>query len=542
MKVIIIGGVAGGATCAARIRRLDEHAQIILLERGPHVSFANCGLPYYISSEIPNRDHLFIQSPEGIHNRYNIDVRVNNEAMHIDRTHKTITIYDHVQKKEYIEDYDKLVLSPGAQPILPPFITLPMDNAFILRTVPDADKIKDYADSNTPKHAVIIGGGFIGLELAENLLAMNIHVTIIEKAPQVMAPLDPEMACPIHTHLIDHGITLKLGIGISSLSTDGRTIGLDNGESLVTDMTIFAIGVKPDSHIAAKSDITCNARGAIIVNDYLQTNDIDIYAIGDVIETHNPIIDERTQVPLAGPANRQGRLAADNICGRINAYKGIIGTSVAKVCDITVACTGMNEKMLNHFNIAYEKCYTHALNHVGYYPGATQMAIKLLFDPKTGKILGSQIIGQDGVDRRIDVLASAIQYNATVFDLQEGEFAYAPPFGAAKDPVNLIGYIAGNIIQGDSQIIHASELLTNNDNYTIIDVRTHAEVAEGMIPNALHIELDQLRDQFKSIPTDKSIVIYCRIGLRGYIAERILKAYGITDVYNLSGGYLTYQM
>ncbi|AZR74326.1 pyridine nucleotide-disulfide oxidoreductase [Anoxybacter fermentans] len=542
-KVVIVGGVAGGASAAARLRRIDENAEIILLERGEHISFANCGLPYHIGEVITERSKLLVQTPEAMKKRFNIDVRVLNEVIAIDRENKVVKIKNHKTGETYTESYDYLILSPGANPVKPPIPGIDHPNIFTLRNIPDMDKIKGYIDNKKPKSAIVVGGGFIGLEMAENLHHRGLNVTIVEMADQVMAPLDFEMAAIVHEHIRSKNVNLILKDGVKSFKDrSGQVqVTLQSGKEITADLVILAIGVRPDTTLAKSCGLELGKRGGIKVNEYLQTSDPSIYAIGDAIEVEDFITKKNTLIPLAGPANKQGRIVANNIAGRPETYKGTQGTAIAKVFDLTVASTGANEKTLKREGIKYIASITHSGSHAGYYPGAIPMSIKILFTPE-GKLLGAQIVGYKGVDKRIDVLATAIRFGKTVFDLQELELAYAPPFSSAKDPVNMAGYAAGNIINGDTDIIHWHEIPKLDLNKSVlVDVRTKMEWNLGAIEGAILIPVDELRDRLNELPKDKEIIIYCQVGLRGYIASRILKQHGFTKVKNLSGGYKTYK-
>lgn len=539
-KVIIIGGVAGGASAAARLRRLDEQAEIIMIDRGEYISFANCGLPYYIGGVIPERSDLVVQTVESMESRFNLDIRVRTEVLGIDPEKKELTIKDLNTNKSYTESYDYLILSPGANPVAPPIPGLKdSTNVFTVRTIPDTDAINDLINSQNPKQAVVVGGGFIGLEMAENLQHRGLKVSIVEMLPQVMAPLDFEMAGLVHHHLREKGINLILSNGVKAFHNQGQEIELQNGEKLASDLTILAIGVRPEIHLAKDAGLKLGTTGAIAVNEQMLTSDPFIYAIGDAVEINCPITGSVGVIPLAGPANKQGRLVADNIGGKTRSYGGTIGTSIAQVFDLTVASVGNNEKALQQKNIAYEVVHIHGESHVEYYPGAESMALKLIFDPKTGKIFGAQAIGGSGVDKRIDVLATAIYGGLTVQDLQELELAYAPPYGAAKDPVNLLGFAATNILEGFSEHYYWSDVENLVDKGAFfLDVRPQGSTRSALIPGAKHIPLEELRSQLRELPQGETIHLFCAIGLRGYVAERILKQTGYT-VKNLDGGLVT---
>ncbi len=540
-KILIIGGVAGGATAAARLRRLDEKSTIILFERGEHISFANCGLPYYIGETIKSRDKLLVQTVEGMSKKFNLDIRNLSEVTAINRDRKTVTVKNLGTNEVYEESYDVLVLSPGAKPIVPPVPGLKeANNVFTLRNIPDTDKIKGFVDEQKPKEAVVVGGGFIGLEMAENLAERGVKVTIVEMANQVMAPLDFEMASIVHNHLIEKGANLILEDGVHSFEDNGKTIALASGRKISTDMIILSIGVRPENTLALDAGLSVGERGGIQVNEYLQTNDEHIYAIGDAIEVTDYINGQPTMIPLAGPANRQGRIVANNIYDKKETYKGTLGTSVAKVFDLTVSTTGNNEKILKRLGVDYEVVHLHPSSHAGYYPGASPIALKLIFDRENGKIFGAQAVGKNGVEKRIDVIATAIKGNLTVEDLTEIELAYAPPFSSAKDPVNMAGYVASNIMNGDVDTVQwheVDELIANGG--LLIDVREPIEREMGYIQGSINIPLGEIRERLHDIPKDKTIYVSCQVGLRGYLASRILKENGY-DVKNVDGGWKTY--
>ncbi|MFO7295488.1 MAG: FAD-dependent oxidoreductase [Clostridia bacterium] len=545
-KIAIVGGVAGGASAAARLRRLDEHAHIIIFERGQYISYANCGLPYYVGGVIKDRNELLVQTPERMAKRFNIDVRINSEVEDIDLERKELIVLNRATGERYRESFDKLILAPGAEPIKPPIPGIEKANLFTVRDISRIYALKDYIDKEKPDSAVVVGGGFIGLEMAENLRLNGIKVWLVELLNQVMPPLDFDMAAYLHRHLREHSVELCLGDGVVSFDRDEKQtiVNLKSGKQLKTDMVVLAVGVRPETILAQKAGLEIGETGGIKVNQHLQTSHPDVYAIGDAIEVIDFVNGRPALIPLAGPANKQGRIAANHICGIEDTYKATQGTAIIKVFDMVAACTGNNEKVLKKYGIPYLKSYTHAGSHASYYPGATSMAIKLLFSPDNGKILGAQIVGHDGVDKRIDVLATAIRAGMTVYDLQELELAYAPPFSSAKDPVNIAGYVASNILQGLHPVIHWDDLDKLDRQYTVLlDVRTPAECkATGIIPGAINIPIDSLRERIDELPRDKTIVIYCQVGLRGYIATRMLMQRGFSRVYNLSGGYITYSM
>lgn len=543
MKTIIVGGVAGGATAAARLRRIDETAEIILLERGKEISFANCGLPYYIGDVIKDRNKLLVQTPEGMHARFNLDVRNLSEAIRINREAKTVTIRNVETGEEYDESYDHLILSPGAKPIRPNIPGLEeATNIFMLRNIPDTDRMREYVDTNRPDKALVIGGGFIGLEMAENLVERGAHVTLVEMADQVMAPVDPEMAAIVHEHLRAKGVELILEDGVARFEEAGRRVILTSGRVIETEMNILSIGVAPESTLAADAGLTLGIKQTIQVDDQLRTSDPSIFAIGDAIEVKDYITKEATHVPLAWPANRQGRLVADIIAGRDVRYSGTLGTAVAKVFDLTVASTGNNEKRLRQLGLRYEAVHLHPGSHAGYYPGASPISMKLLFDPIEGTIYGAQAIGMTGVEKRIDVLATAIKGGLTVLDLPDLELSYAPPYSSAKDPVNMAGYIASNIVLGDSANVqwHEIDAIVANGGL-LLDVREPSENELGAIPGSVNISLPTLREKLDDLPKDQTIYVTCQVGLRGYVASQLLQQHGY-DVKNLSGGYKTWSV
>lgn len=544
MKYIVIGGVAGGATVAARLRRMDEQAEIILLERGAYVSYANCGLPYYIGGEISERDHLFVQTVKGFQDRFAIDIRVRQEAVEILREQKAVRIKNLETGAEYTESYDKLVLSPGAAPIRPNLEGINLPNIFTLRNVPDTDAIKNYITTNRPRRAVVVGGGFIGLEMAENLHRQGLEVHVVEMGRQVMAPIDYSMASIVHHHMVEQGIHLHLERGVTrfaSSASGALEVVLSDEQKIETDMVILSIGVRPETTLAKDSGLAIGALGGISVNEYMQTSDPDIYALGDAVEVVHGVTGKPALIPLAGPANKQGRIVADNIVyGNVSVYSGTIGTSIAQVFDLTVAAAGANSKLLDREKIPYLSSFTHSQSHAGYYPGAVSMSVKILFSPENGRLLGAQIVGFDGVDKRIEMLAQVIQNQGTVADLMELEHAYAPPYSSAKDPVNMAGFVADNILKKRVETILWSDVASLPADAVKIDVRTPAEYELGTIPGFVNIPVDELRGRLAELPKDRLIVVTCAIGLRGYLAYRILKQHGFTNVKNLSGGYKTW--
>ncbi|MFA7411603.1 MAG: FAD-dependent oxidoreductase [Tissierellaceae bacterium] len=544
-KILIIGGVAGGATALARLRRLDEDSEIILFERGEYISYANCGLPYYIGGSIGDRAALLVQTPEIIMEKFNVDVRIKSEVVKILKEEKKIRVRDLEKGSEYEEGYDYLIISTGSTPLKPPIPGIDSPNIMSLWNIPDTDLIKSYIEENKPKTAVVVGGGFIGIEMAENLHEQGLKVYIVEMLDQVMAPLDFEMAQIVHQHLIDEGIDLRLSDGVSKFEYHGgeTTITLQSGDIIKTDMVILSIGIRPNGELAKDAGLEVNQRGGIVVDKYLKTSDDSIYAIGDVIEVRDFISKAQTMIPLAGPANKQGRIAANNILGEKDEYKGTQGTSIAKVFDLTVANTGINEKALNRLGKVYREDYLIALIHVNsnaeYYPGALPMTIKLIFE-KDGSILGAQIVGYEGVDKRIDVLATSIRFGAKVSDLTELELAYAPPYSSAKDPVNMIGFVAENQLKGKVDIALWRDLKELDQDTIILDVSEEEERKMRHIENSYYIPLNKLRERMNELDKTKKYITYCSVGLRGYIASRILRQNGF-HVRNLAGGFTTYR-
>ena len=544
MKHIIIGGVAGGATAAARIRRIDEAAEIILLEKGKYISYANCGLPYYIGGVISERERLFLQTPQSFGRRFNVDVRVENEAIAIDTATKRVTIKK-ADGEEYVETYDKLLLSPGASPISPKIKGIDLEGIFTLRNVADTDAIKNYLETHDINNAVVVGAGFIGLEMAENLAHTGASVAIVEQLDQVMPPIDFSMAALVHDHLIQKGVNLYLEKSVEEFeSKNGQIeVKLSSGETLLADMVILSIGVRPETKLAVNAGIKIGVTNGIWVDDYLQTSAENVYAVGDAIEFPHPVTKKPWLNYLANPANRQGRIVADNmVFGNKIKYEGAIGTSIAKVFDLTVASTGLPAKQLMAMDIPYKSSTTHSGSHAGYYPNATNMTLKLTFDPQNGKMYGAQGVGVDGVDKRIDQIALLIKLGGTIFDLIRLEHAYAPPFSSAKDPIAIAGYVASNIISGKMPVVYWEDIKTADlEKITLLDVRTTEEFSLGSIPGAVNIPLDDLRGRLKEIPTDKPIYVFCQVGLRGYLAQQILLGNGFKEVSNLSGGFKSYK-
>ena len=540
MKYIIVGAVAGGASTAARLRRMDEHAEIIIFEKGAYISYANCGLPYYIGNVITERNKLFVQTAASFHQRFNIDVRVQTEVTAIDPASKKITAKDQITGEVYNESYDKLVLSPGAEPIRPPFPGINNEGIFTLRNVTDTDYIKSYIQQKNVKKAVVIGAGFIGLEMAESLHGLGLHVSIIEMGNQILAPLDFPIAAIVQQHIRSKNVDLRLNTAVTRFTkeADQLTVHLKSGDMIDADIVILSIGVKPDTRLALAAGLKIGDAKGIWVNEYLQTSDANIYAVGDAIEFKNPITEQSMITYLAGPANKQGRICANNIVlGNVQKYNGSINTAIVKVFDMTVATAGTASKHLTTANINHIVSTTHNGSHAGYYPGAKQMSIQIAFSPEDGRLFSAQIAGFDGVDKRIDVLSSAIRRNSTIYELTEFEHAYAPPYSSAKDPINMAGFVAENILLKRLNIFYWNELPKISKDDLLLDVRRADEFAAGKIANAMNIPVDEIRSRFHEIPKDKQIYIYCEAGLRGYLAQRILLQNGFDKVSNLSGGY-----
>jgi NADPH-dependent 2,4-dienoyl-CoA reductase/sulfur reductase-like enzyme/rhodanese-related sulfurtransferase len=545
VKLVIVGGVAGGATAGARARRISEEAEIVIFERGEYISFANCGLPYYIGNVIQKRDDLLLATPEAFKERYNIDVRIFSEVVDINPKEKTIKVKNMHTGEISQEHYDKLILSPGAEPIKPPLEGIDLENIFHLRNIPDSDRIKKLIDKKNPRHAVVVGGGFIGLEMAENLVERGVKTTIIEMLDQVMPPLDWEMASIVHEHLKEKKVELELGNGVSAFSGayDRIVVSTQKGRKIGCDMVLLSVGIRPENKLAKKAGLKIGTTGGIWVDSTMKTSDPHIYAVGDAVEVRDLVTDFSTLTALAGPANKQARIAADNALGRKSIFTGTIGTSVVKVFDMVVASTGANEKFLKKHDIPYLISYTHSGSHAGYYPGATSTSIKLIFSPGKGRILGAQIIGKKGVDKRIDVISTAIRAKMTVFDLEELELAYAPPYSSAKDPVNIAGFVAANILKGDMEIVQCNEL---SDLVTggavLLDLRTKLELKNnGKIDGALHIPIDELRNRLSELDKETQYLPFCAVGFRGYLGHRILVQNGFKSK-NLSGGFTTYKV
>ena len=545
MKVVIIGGVAGGATAAARLRRLDEQAEIIILERSGYISYANCGLPYYIGGEITDREALTLQTPASFWARFRIEVRVHNEVTAIHPERKNVTVRRLDDGVVYEEAYDKLILSPGAKPVRPALPGINDSRIFTLRNVEDTFAIHAFIEQNAPRRAVVAGGGFIGLEMAENLTQQGIETTIVERMEQVMAPLHSDMACSVHAYLREKGVNLRLGETVAGFTSNeaGLRVRLESGDSVSADFVILALGVAPDTALARAAGLALGVRGSIAVNDRMQTSDQDIYAVGDAVESVHFVSGEKTLAALAGPANKQGRIAADQICGRESRYHGVQGSSVLKLFDMTVAATGLNEAAARAAGIAFDKTVTFSASHATYYPGATNMTVKTLFSPETGRLLGAQIVGFEGVDKRIDVLAAAVRMGMTGEALTELELSYAPPYSSAKDPVNMAGYVIENVRSGLVRQYHWHdvEALPRDGSVILLDTRTPAEYGRGHIEGAVNLPLDELRERLPELERGKPIYVNCHSGLRSYLACRILMQNGF-ECYNLSGGYRFYQI
>ena len=542
-KVIIVGGVAGGASAAARLRRLDETAEIVMFERGDYISFANCGLPYYIGGKITEQQDLTLQTPKSFHANFNVDVRTLSEVVDVDREKKVVTVKDVRTGETYQEKYDVLILSPGAKPLVPNIEGVHNSKVFTLRNIPDVSKIKGYIDKERPRDVAVVGGGYIGVEMAENLMNAGLSVTIVEMANQVIAPLDFDMACSVHRYLIQKGAKLILNDAVKGIyDKDGRlSVALGQSE-IMTDMLIMGVGVQPESSLAKAAGIEVNERGFIVVDKTMRTSDPDIYAAGDAVEITDFVSGQKKSIPLAGPANKQGRIIADNICGFHSQYNGTQGSAILKIFDMTVATTGLNEKTAKMLGLNYDKSFTISPDHASYYPDAKSMLIKIIFEKETGKILGAQIIGFGGADKRCDVLASAIRAGMTAYDLTQLELCYAPPYSSAKDPVNMAGFVIENLLTGKVKNFHWDEVdsLPRDGSVTLIDVRTGSEYKSGHIDGFINIPVGELRGRIGEIDKAKKVYIACQIGLRGYVATRILAQNGF-DACNLSGGYQLYE-
>ncbi|MDR2643667.1 MAG: FAD-dependent oxidoreductase, partial [Planctomycetaceae bacterium] len=538
LKILIIGGVAGGASAAARLRRQSESAEIIMFERGEFISFANCGLPYYIGGEIVDKSILTVQTPQDFKSRYNVDVRIWHEVIAIDRNTKTISVKNLQTNEIYIESYDKLIISTGAKPICPDNIQ--SERVFTIRNIPDTYRIKEFIDTKNPLNAVIVGGGYIGLEMAENLRRAGIEVVIVQRGNHLLATLDFDMACDVHRHIISKRVRLLLNNEVESFVEKGSRlhIVLKHGGELITDMIIYAIGVQPDSSLARDAGLDLTSRGAIIVTENMQSSDPDIYAIGDAVSVADFVTGQQAYIPLAGPANKQGRIVADHICGIAARYSGTQGSAILRVFDMTVASTGVSESVAKKLGLDYDKIFLWLPSHAGYYPNAINMSIKVIFERTTGKLLGTQIVGYDGVDKRCDVIATAIRAGMTANELSELELCYAPPYSSAKDPVNMVGFVIENILNGKMKVFHWHDVegLRKLDNVILLDVRTQVEFSNGHIDGFINIPVDELRGRLSELDKSRRIYVMCQVGIRGYAASCILMQYGF-DVYNLSGGY-----
>ncbi len=543
-RILIVGGVAGGATAAARLRRLDEAAEIVLFERGEHISFANCGLPYYIGDTITDRDELLLQTPESFNARYDVDVRVGHEVVRIDREAKTVQVRRLADGELLSESYDALILSPGADPILPPIEGVREEGVFTLRNLVDTDRIKAFTQRPDVHRAVVVGGGYIGVEMAENLHALGLAVTIVELMDHLVQPLDADMAGDLHAHVVAQGVGLYLRCGVTAIRRAGSALAVETsvGGTLAADLVVMAVGVRPEGTLAREAGLLLGVRGTIATDEHMRTSDPAIFAVGDAVEVTDSVTGRRTFVPLASPANRQGRIAADNLCGIPSVYRGTQGTAILKAFDMTIAVTGANERSLKEAGIPFARTYTTSGSHAGYYPGATSMNVKLLFRVPDGRLLGAQLTGFDGVDKRCDVFATAIAAKMTVHDLTDLELAYAPPYGSAKDPVNMAGYVASNLLDGtDRQFTWDEVASLDLSKVTLLDVRTEDEFISGSIPGAVNIPLDELRERLSELDASRPVYEFCRIGLRGHIAYRILAQSGFPEVYNLAGGFRFYE-
>ncbi|WP_449190017.1 FAD-dependent oxidoreductase [Treponema lecithinolyticum] len=543
-KILIVGGVAGGAGTAARLRRLDENARIILFERGSYISFANCALPYYIGGEITDKNALTVQTVQSFTARFNVDVRIHSNVTAIHPDTKTVSVHDRQNNRVYEESYDSLVLSPGAEPVRPPIEGIQSERVFTLRSIPDTFAIKEFIEKKHARSAAIVGGGFIGIEMAENLKQAGLEVTLIEMADQVIAPVDYDIACEVHAHLQEKGVRLQLNSALSSVSDTGSALDIQlTSGNVKADMMILAIGVNPESALAHAAGLKLSPKGAVVVDEHMRTSDPSIYALGDAVQIKDFVSEQDGYVPLAGPANKQARIVADVICGVPSSYCGTQGSSIIKAFDLTVGATGINEKTAKRLGIAYEKSFTYSSNHASYYPGAQSMSIKTLYDPQSGSILGAQILGREGVDKRLDVFATAIRARMKAADLAQLELSYAPPYNSAKDPVNIAGFVIENIRSGRMNIFHWYDVkaLTADDTLTLLDVRTPAEYERSHVKGWLNFPLDDIRKRLGELDKTKPVYLMCQIGLRGYIASRILVQHGFT-VYNLSGGYRLYDL
>lgn len=546
-RILIVGGVAGGASCAARLRRMDEFAEIFIYERGGDVSFANCGLPYYVGGAITDRQRLLVATPERFRDIFRIEVRTRHEVRSIDRAKKIIEAHNLQTGAVSRESYDVLVLAPGAAPIRPPLAGIDLPGIYSLRTLQDVDCLQSWLDYHNPSRAVVVGAGYIGLEMAENFSRRGMEVTLIERLDQAMPPMDPELVSPVYQELHKQGVDLHLQsevVAFESGTNDKITVVTKRNERHMAGVVVLALGVKPDVWLAKQCGLEIGPTGGICVDDRMRTSDPSIFAVGDAVEVRDFITGKPTLIPLAGPANRQGRIAADVICGRDAHYRGTQGTAVVGVFDLTLAMTGATEKVLRREGIAYQKSYTHSAHHASYYPGAERISIKLLYAPDTGRLLGAQAVGKAGVDKRIDILAMAVQKGATVFDLEEAELCYAPQYGSAKDPINIAGFVAGNILRGDVAAASWADwkaLAAANQTPVTLDVRPPTAVASGAVPGTIHIPLGELRSRLNELPRDQEIWVHCVVGQTSYLATRILKQNGF-NVRNISGGFVSYKM
>lgn len=543
MKILIVGGVAGGATAAARLRRLDEKAEIIMFERGGYVSYANCGLPYYVGGVIEDREDLTLQSPQSLKARYNLDVRINSEVTSIDRGRKCVTVRPTDGGAEYEESYDSLILAPGARAFVPDVPGVGLPGVFTMRTVEDALAMREFVEKKKPGRAVVVGGGFIGLETAENLIHAGVLVTLLQRRAQVMPPLDGDMAAELHTHLVKKGVDLRFFTPFDGVEERGNGLAVLVGEQepIECGMVVLAVGVEPDTALARNAGLELGPKGSIVTDAHMRTSDPEIYAAGDAVVVRSFVSGKPALIPLAGPANKQGRIAADNICGVASEYRGTLGSTVIKVFDMTAASAGLNEKEAKAAGIAYDKTVNYSASHAGYYPGGQNMTIKTLFDPESGRILGAQITGFDGVDKRLDVMAEAIRNGLTAADLEELELCYAPPYSSAKDPVNMVGFTIENVRRGLVKQFHWHDAasLPRDGSVTLLDVRSPGEFAGGHIEGAVNIPLDELRSRLSELDAAKPVYVNCFSGMRSYVACRILTGNGF-DCYNLSGGWRFY--
>lgn len=545
MKTIIIGGVAGGASCATRLRRLDEKREIIMFERDQYVSFANCGLPYYVGGIIKDKSALTLQSPEGFKAKFNIDVRVNCEVLKIFPEDKKVLVKNHITNEEYEETYDNLVISTGAKAIKPQIDGVNLKNVFTLRNIPDTYRIEEYIKLNKPKSAIVVGGGFIGIEMAENLKIRGLNVTVLEMSNQILAPMDKEMAINVENHMREQGVDLVLGKGLKAIYEENKNlwVTLSDESRMAADMVVLAIGVMPENNLLLEASIALNDRGYIVTDKNMKTNYNDIYACGDVVEVDEFVMGKKATIPLAGPANKQGRIIADNLCGISKEYRGTQGTSVLKIFDLTAASTGLNEKQCKKMKIEYKKTYIFSNSHAGYYPDAKQMCLKLIFHGESKKILGFFAVGYAGVEKRVDVVATAMNFGATIYDLTNLELSYAPPFSSAKDPVNMIGYVAENIANGKVKTIDYDEVddLVKNEDAYFIDVRSEMEFMMGSIKGFVNVPVEKIREEIKKLDKNKKVYLTCQVGQRGYNMARVFMEEGF-DAYNLSGGYRLYSL